>query len=292
MNVDVRPLDDAADTNAVADQLEPLVAAAFGRSREPGWLHRKLHREVVDPSLSAVAELDGVAIGFVFAGRPASMPSTVRTAGLGVHPDARRRGVATRLLTWTLDQARRRDGARVRCLAEPSIEPLYTKLGFEVANRRVTLGATGRAQLGTDDLSSVGWPPHRSIGEPSATVSPTLDLTRWLREAWERTPPEQRAVVSSADGAVTAWVSLESGGWLIQRLAARSGTPPSAIVAALGELVNAAPRSTQLFCYGCPEPFVRRHGLVFGSARDPGGGPWHMAQRFAVMQRFTTNQRA
>lgn len=48
---------------------------------------------------------------------------------LATHPDYRRRGAATLLVRWGVDQAARR-GAAITLFSSPMGLPLYTKLGF------------------------------------------------------------------------------------------------------------------------------------------------------------------
>jgi ribosomal protein S18 acetylase RimI-like enzyme len=89
------------------------------------------------PQAFLVAEMDGVLVGYIRLGSPLPLPENAHVMGvlgLAVAPDARRRGVATALLTGAERRARAR-GARKLSLRTFSTNPeairLYTSFGFE-----------------------------------------------------------------------------------------------------------------------------------------------------------------
>jgi ribosomal protein S18 acetylase RimI-like enzyme len=89
------------------------------------------------PQAFLVAEIDGVVVGYIRLGSPLPLPENAHVMGvlgLAVAPDARRRGVATALLTAAERRARAR-GARKLSLRTFSTNPeavrLYTSFGFE-----------------------------------------------------------------------------------------------------------------------------------------------------------------
>ena len=268
------------DLSDWASQATPLVEQAFGGDRAPGWLALKLRREVAQAHWSSVA-LTGTdarpkwadAIGFMWVGGPGSLPGTARALGMGVLPAYRRRGVARRLVEHTLDLLAGEDVERLRCLVEPDLEPFYASLGFEPVGHRLTLVAQGQGPTPIQADRARAW---SDLGELGARCE-------WLEEAWEGTPTTHRFTLDLERSGARAWVSLERGGWLVQRLATPAATT-SAIVATLSELLRRLPAGETAFLYGVPEPFVRAHGLV-GSGRV---APWSVAQRFVLMERFTT----
>ncbi|KAF7591500.1 hypothetical protein BBP40_001490 [Aspergillus hancockii] len=58
---------------------------------------------------------------------------------LGTHPDARRKGVATKLMEWGLEKAKE-DGVEVYLSATQMGKPVYEKLGFEDRGRVEAVG--------------------------------------------------------------------------------------------------------------------------------------------------------
>ncbi len=89
------------------------------------------------PQAFLVAEIDGVVVGYIRLGSPLPLPENahvISVLGLAVAPEARRRGVATALLSAAEERARAR-GARKLSLRTFSTNPqairLYTRFGFE-----------------------------------------------------------------------------------------------------------------------------------------------------------------
>lgn len=282
--------EDGHDVETLARRLEPLVRASLGKSREPGWLVRKLRREAVLPRFCAVAHAEGTPVGFIFAGCPPSLEGRLRTAGLGVLPEARRRGHARALLAWLTGRAEAVGAPSVRCLVEPHLEGLYSQLGFSVGSRHLTAVWPGGLDDVRDPIPSIG-PAPASFAPRRTAQEAGFELCQWLPEAWERTAPNRRRVVEIGELQWRARLSKEPGGWLVQRL--RVPTPHlqsrRALVAGLIALRRAVPTREALFFYGVPEPIERAHGLCDPDPRAVPG--LAVAQRFAVMERFTTQGR-
>lgn len=290
-NATVRGFAHHDDVETLAARVEPLVRACLGKRREAGWLVRKLRREAVDPGLCAVRLERDEPIGFVFSGRPPSLGGGLRTAGLGVRPEARRRGHGRALLAWIVAQAEHRRAPGVQCLVEPHLEPLYGALGFSVQTRRLTLVWPCTAAGGSlhGELEALERSRDASItGAGGLDGATHRDLCRWLPEAWNGTEPDRRAVLNLRPHGWRALLSRERAGWLVQRLTVPNAhlEDRSALVAGLTSLRKTVPGAIPLFFYGLPEPFVHRHGLL---QPGPGTARWMVvAQRFAVMERFTS----
>ena len=93
------------------------------------------------PQAHLVGTIDGPVVGYIRLSVPSPLPEEAHVLavhGLAVAPEARRRGVATALLTAAEQRARER-GARKLSLRVLSTNPdairLYTQLGFEQEGR-------------------------------------------------------------------------------------------------------------------------------------------------------------
>jgi ribosomal protein S18 acetylase RimI-like enzyme len=93
------------------------------------------------PQAHLVGTIDGAVVGYIRLSVPSPLPEEAHVLavhGLAVAPEARRRGVATALLTAAEQRARER-GARKLSLRVLSTNPdairLYTQLGFEQEGR-------------------------------------------------------------------------------------------------------------------------------------------------------------
>jgi ribosomal protein S18 acetylase RimI-like enzyme len=93
------------------------------------------------PQAHLVGIIGGAVVGYIRLATPSPLPEEAHVLavhGLAVAPEARRRGVATALLTAAEQRARRR-GARKLSLRVLSTNPgaiqLYTQLGFEQEGR-------------------------------------------------------------------------------------------------------------------------------------------------------------
>ena len=97
---------------------------------------------VLSPELLQVAELDGNVVGFMM-GDILSWQFGIERAGriiaIGIHPDHRRRGVATRLVKALLDVFRRLELSHVQCLAVPGdgLDAFFRANGFVDSSYRV-----------------------------------------------------------------------------------------------------------------------------------------------------------
>jgi GNAT superfamily N-acetyltransferase len=106
-----------------------LDAAAFGEGTVPEWIRPHLEaREVT----TVIAELDGAPVGTAYALRSDGRAGpAVYLAGVGVRPEARRRGIAAAMSSWLLEDAFSR-GA-VFAHLHPDDDPaarVYARLGF------------------------------------------------------------------------------------------------------------------------------------------------------------------
>lgn len=169
-------------------RLEPLARRIFGAGDRPeGWFVRKLHRECVDPELSRLAH-DGDPsrpaswLGYVLVGTPPSEHPCVRTAGTGVVPEARGRGIGSQLLADAFAAARAAGFAAVRLPAAPERVPFYRRLGFRERRTELTLLTFGRGTAPPETGSHAAW---AHAGEHV--------FSAWLPEAWLHTPSFARS---------------------------------------------------------------------------------------------------
>jgi GNAT superfamily N-acetyltransferase len=117
---------------ARGDDLETVLdldAAAFGGRTSPDWLHPHLVSAEVT---TAVAELEGTPVGTAYVVRSDGRAGPAAyLAGVGVRPEARRRGIAAAMSAWLLRDALAR-GCRFAHL-HPDDERaarVYSRLGF------------------------------------------------------------------------------------------------------------------------------------------------------------------
>jgi ribosomal protein S18 acetylase RimI-like enzyme len=113
---------------------------------------------VDESTLTAVAEIEGMRVGFVILGitrlgrafGPWSRPAVGRVEAIAVHPDRQRRGVATRLLEWAESQGRA-CGACVLSLntatTNHAARRLFTEFGFATLARAGRIYAGGRSAV-------------------------------------------------------------------------------------------------------------------------------------------------
>lgn len=215
--------------------LEPLVRRVFGDGDRPrGWFARKLRRECVDPALSLVAHqrgTPGARLGYVLVGRPPSRHPTARTAGTGVVPDARGRGIATALLTAAVRRSRDAGLVGLELHADRRAAAFYPRHGFVARHSTVTA-----LRFGDGD----GPPPGARLDDRPSTPSPgQIRWVHWSIEAWGGTPAEHRFVVhiAGAAGAVTAWLSREGRAWLVQSMVAPANVPLSVAANAIAHRI-------------------------------------------------------
>jgi GNAT superfamily N-acetyltransferase len=278
---------------------EPLALEIFDASatpaigtrrlRDPGWFVRKLRRECVDLGRSLlVVEGDdandpGAWLGYALVGVPRSLGGLARTAGIGLVPRARGRGLGGLLVRAVIRASREAGDRGLRVLAEPERVRFYRRHGLAIVDARCTWRATG---VGHTSSVEAELKAGLELAGREAFVAGT-PVASWFVEAWERTPSEERHVLlsppdagqpqraelgqrgavrnqrgagprhSDADRAprrASRWralVSRERGGWLVQRLESDAETLDDA-VSVLHQLRGSLPASAPLFLYAGP----------------------------------------
>jgi hypothetical protein len=262
-------------------RLEPLAEAIFGGPRRPGWLARKLERECIDPGSSALlvrgsvgaselVEVDRV-VGYALLGRPPSLGTLARGAGVGLVHELRGQGHGLELIRAAVEFGARAGATAIEFLAERERVDWYAGVGFRALRSEWTL--QGDAS-GEDDRFEWSLAP-RPEREPTRVWS-------WIREAWQRTPASERGWLgrSSADSSMCAWASREGRAVLIHRL--ELGEPgrvveAAQLVDALNQVRAGLPRGTPVLLYPIPalRPWAR-------ALLDDG---WTIAQPSWVMRR-------
>ncbi len=223
------------------DRLEPLARRIFGDGDRPaGWFRRKLERECVDPSLSRVLHRDDARaddprgwLGYALVGTPPSLPGIARTAGIGLVPDARGRGLGRALVEALVEVARAAACTRVCIPAEASTAPFYARLGFREHRRVQTLlhfGCGANTQLD---------PPTAWDERDDGIV-----VNAWLREAWERTDPALRGTAHV--GGSTFLLAREGIAIACHRSIVDRGCTPSDAAASFDALRNRVRDGTPL----------------------------------------------
>jgi GNAT superfamily N-acetyltransferase len=264
---------------AALARLEPLAEAIFGRGeRVPGWFARKLVRECVDPAASALLLAGDEVVGMALVGRPPSLGELARGAGVGVHPEFRGRRGGARLLAHASALASAHGARALELWTEPARVEWYRRQGFAPTCAWWTLlaHASGSARRGTSEEGR-----NESLPPTSAAT-----LWSWTREAWLRTPSEQRSTLAAAHDQVElqAWLSREGRAQLIQRLDVRtaSGEPGHVLdtdqrLIALARVRDMLPRGTPLLAFPCP---AQREWTSAALTRG-----WSIAQRSWLVRR-------
>ncbi len=209
------PVEDVGDPTL----LEPLARAVFGEGqRPPGWFARKLSRECVLPARSILLTQSTDAtdpaawVGYGLVGRPTSLGSVARTAGIGLVPAWRKRGLGASLVAGLQDAARD-DGANGLLIpASPDAVAFYTRCGLSPHNTTHTLWATGVGETSV-------WATPESWESPC----PGPARSGWFAEAWERTPQTRRHTLRLRDGADRFDVSMEGSAQLAVRWTSSDG---------------------------------------------------------------------
>ncbi|MBV1858703.1 MAG: GNAT family N-acetyltransferase [Nannocystaceae bacterium] len=202
-----------------ATRLEPLARAIFGEGQRPrGWFSQKLTRECVSPSRSILltqsrdASDPAAWVGYGLLGRPPSLGPLARTAGIGLIPTWRRRGLGLHLLEGLQDAARD-DGAQGLLIpASPGTVPFYARCGLSRHHTAHTLWATG---TGKETVS----------GAPEPWESPCPGPLRsgWFAETWERTASRRRQTLRLRGGTERFDVSIEGNAQLAVRWTSEAG---------------------------------------------------------------------
>jgi ribosomal protein S18 acetylase RimI-like enzyme len=251
----LRPLA-ASDGSVDLAELHRLFSSVFPGPRAPGWLPRKLVRECVDADLSVIARDGdrGPGLGFVLVGRPPRLAPTYRTAGVGVAPTARRRGLGRALLRAAQAASRAAGADALQALATAGSLAFYEAAGFRRRRSHATL-----THVGTGTTAA-----HES-GEPWPATDVELACA-WLGDVWQRTPERERWCWSWHAGIWTAWGTREATGWVVHGLRA----PPIHLAAALGAVRAATPAGARIHVAGVD--------LASPTATAAAGHGWRCAQ--------------
>ncbi len=247
--VNIVPATEVADLRA----LEPLAREVFGAGqRAPRWFARKLHRECVCPATSRLVVRAGLPasdpkawLGYGLVGLPPSLRAA-RTAGIGLIPEARGRGLGTRLVRSLIEAATGASASALRVPAPPDRVAFYTRAGLRTRRRAHTWLAFGRGSTPPMSASApTPWGSSSGPPGPGAAGQSGPDKSAWFAEAWERTPAHQRYTVDWSDALDTRHqldVSIEGTAHLVQRW--RSGANASDAVRGLETWLDALPAGT------------------------------------------------
>jgi GNAT superfamily N-acetyltransferase len=201
-----------------AARLEALARSVFGHGQRPdGWFTRKLHRECVVHSRSIVVSRSrdpGDAAGWVgygLLGRPPSLGTTARTAGIGLDAAWRGRGLGQRLVHGLITQARHDDADALLIPSSTDARLFYERCGLKPAEVTHTLLAFGR---GASIDPTV---------EPWDAATPGPMRSGWFREAWEHT--DARSTARVRGGRDRFDVSFEGTAHVAMRWTSIDGSP-------------------------------------------------------------------
>ncbi len=225
-------------------RLEHVFVRCFANKARPaGWFRHKLVRECVEGCVSVTAapgsQRDDL-IGFVLAGRPPSCAPFVRTAGTGVLPSWRGRGVARALLDALVCNARTHQAGGIWLLAERELEAFYLHHGFHARTRRTHWLRPATATFA----------PPRPYDEPSPgwhDAAYGCELAAWLQEAWQHTAYPR--FVRTANG-LRALVAHEPTAMVVHRLNASHSAPTQT---AAQHLFATLPNAPAVLVAGVPD---------------------------------------
>lgn len=203
-------------------RLEPLARAVFGDGqRSPGWFALKLARECVIPEHSRLLTRSADAtdpdawVGYGLLGRPPSLGTLARTAGIGLLPGHRGQGLGKRLLDALVDSAARTGASALRVPSSPAAQGFYSRCGLQPAHTTHTLLAFGCANT-----------PTLHAAERWDSPCPGPVAAAWFREGWERTPTHRRHTVRTPGNRFD--VSMEGSAHVAMRWTSEAATPDSA----------------------------------------------------------------
>jgi hypothetical protein len=157
-----------------------------------------------------------------------------RTAGVGVLPGWRGRGVGRLLIAEVRRRAATAGLAGLEVLADGRSRGFFAGLGLRERAASWTLSAAG--------LGLHAGPRGRARAWEQAGMSA---FSEWLAEAWTGTPEGSRwsLAIRGAEGGGLAHVSAEGRAWLVQRLLLAAPARGAAAVVAVAEGVREyAPR--------------------------------------------------
>lgn len=264
--------------------LTRFAEAIFGRGdRAPGWLERKLAREGMSRHLSIVAVRTGspehvpynMLLGYLLLGHDPGEP-VAHSAGFGVSPEARGRGIGRAMIDAAPARLARADLRVLRILAEPSNQGYFIRRGFQLRARRLTLMAQGTCPISQVDLELAAHPPRP--WSPAPAPAHALELCAWRPGAWARTAPAAAATLDLLPGA-WAHVSREGRALLVQRLLVSA---PEDALAATDALIARTPAAMPLLLLGADPVSSITAALL--QPDPPRAAKFQVAQRFAVME--------
>jgi ribosomal protein S18 acetylase RimI-like enzyme len=260
----------AADAGVALTALQTIAEVVFpAADRPPGWFARKLAREAVDPAASVLAfGPDEQVVGYFLVGVGERI---AHSAGLGVLPEFRRRGVAQAMIHRAAAIVRSTGLSALGALAEPPLRGFYERVGFHEVGVRHTLIAHA---CGPADVELAVHPPR-------PWVAAGRQVAGWRADTWSRTPSASAATLVLLDGAVTVHLSREGRAILVQRMCVDAASPGDIITtthAALDELRRRFREGTPLLLYGCETVSCVTASLLHA-------GPWRVAQTACEMER-------
>ncbi|GEM_PF-4872159 len=271
------PSSDMAELGPLAESIFagtlPATSRGIQRPRRDDWFRTKTIREVVHPKLSVLAVNNDQAIGYVLVGAPLSLPGVARTAGIGLLPHARAKGLGSAMLEKAVAVAHSFGLRTMQILTEDSYLGWYQQHSFLAHRRQHTLIAFGRAEPPTQ-LMWGSFLDDFQLSEDSAYCN-------WLHEAWEGTPAKLRLTLTThaeGIGPIHAWVSQEGSALLVHRVEApQTSKPRGMTVNVFAALLRALPHGKPVLLVGCDAAESYTHLLLEDE--------WAIAQTSTIMVR-------
>jgi GNAT superfamily N-acetyltransferase len=267
-------------------RLEGLAHCIFGRGDRPAqWFARKLHRECIDPELSRLAVMAGTGarpggpapehwLGYVLVGAPPSLAPALRTAGTGVVPWARRRGIATGLLESVVCTARTRGHSAVRLLAAPERVDFYRHRGFVLRGHAHTLLGFGRARGAGAPIPWVEADPLGHDGTAHEVAGQCFGAA--VPELWGRTLPELRGTIAAEHGVVLR-ATLEGRALVVHQALGSPERTTEHLESALDGLPGRVAEGVPILLAACEEV-----SSITQTLTESG---WAVVQRIALLER-------